>query len=138
VPVGDSHVGDTMAMEWNRDLLVAALVANAPAENACRDALRAGASFLRPGDRSVAVSSLVTIYERRARHLAEHGIRTIGFDEAVERFRDQDGAVKLAQVHSDDFNFVIFLDPVEPAAVACLAVDASAADPEWDYSTWKR
>ena len=125
-------------MEWDRDLLVAALVADTPAENACREALLAGASFLPPADRSVAVSGLVTIYARRARHLAERGIRTIGFDRAVERLRDQDGAVKLAQVHSDDFNFVIFLDPVEPAAVTCLAVDAAAADPEWDYSTWER
>lgn len=26
-----------------------------------------------------------------------------------------------------------FLDPNEPAAVTCIAVDAGAADPEWDY-----
>lgn len=41
-------VRDTVVMEWTRDRLVAALTSDAPADAACREALRAGAKFLPP------------------------------------------------------------------------------------------
>jgi hypothetical protein len=39
--------------------------------------------------------------------------------------------VRAGSVHTDDFNFVFFLEPGEPAVLACMAVAASAANPEW-------
>lgn len=44
------------------------------------------------------------------------------------------GSVRIGQVHSSEWNFMLFIDPVEPVVVACLAVDAAAANPAWDYS----
>lgn len=55
---------------------------------------------------------------------------------ALKQLRAQNCDLRIASVHSDDFSFVIFLHPTEPTALACLAVDASAANPEWDYSAW--
>lgn len=32
----------------------------------------------------------------------------------------------------------MFVDPTQPTVLACLAVDASAGNADWDYSAWSR
>jgi hypothetical protein len=91
-----------------------------------------------PTDNTVSTSHLVPSYERRSSHLAERGISTLSFDEAVEQLRGMEGDVRIGGVHTDGWHFVLFLDPVEPVIVACLAVDSDAANPDWDYTTWQR
>jgi len=122
---------ENVRMEWTRSALLASLEQDTPASKACRDALSAGAWFQMSRTESTEVSELVTIYERRSRHLAKREIKTLGFKEAIERLRAHDSAVSVAAVHSKQWDFVIFLDASHPTTVACLAVDASAGNADW-------
>ena len=118
-------------MTWDRQTLVDAFLAEEDADVACRSALIAGASYRAPSDDLIDAASLVGIYERRARHIEDRGIPTIGFMRGVERLRAVTDGVRAGSVHSDDFNFVFFLEPREPVVLACMAVAASAANADW-------
>ena len=118
-------------MTWDRQSLVEAFIAEDDADVVCRSALIAGAWYRAPTDHLLDAATLVAVYERRGRHLADGGTATIGFMRGVERLRALTGGVRAGGAHSDDFNFVFFLEPHEPVVVACMAVAASAANPDW-------
>jgi hypothetical protein len=80
----------------------------------------------------------MSIYERRAEHLANHSVPTLGVGEALAQLRGTGSDLKVAQVHTDQWNFVIFVASESSRVVTCLAVDASAANPDWDYSDWQQ
>src|SRR5262249_7444194 len=101
----------------------------------CKDALEQGAVFLPPGEPGD-TAHFIVIYERRARHVADRGIDAIGFDDAVNRLQAVGGSVRIGQVHTEQFNYAVFVDAADPIVVACLGVDASVANPDWDYSDW--
>ena len=121
-------------MTWDRESLLAAFTADEEADAACLSALAAGAVYREPADRLVETADLVAIYDRRARHLAERGVATVGFERAVERLRLVGGSVRIGSAHADDFNFVFFVDATEPVVVSCCGVAASAASPERDWT----
>lgn len=118
----------------DRESLLGAFTADEEADTACRSALAAGAVYREPSDGVVESANLVTIYDRRARHLAKGGVATIGFERAVERLRLIGGPVRIGSAHADDFNYVFFVDATESVVVSCCGVAASAASPEWDWS----
>ena len=122
-------------MYWDREALISALTADRSADVACKGALTLGAVFRPPGE-PIDTAPVITIYERRVRSLAEKGIRSIGLDDLVDRLRAAGSLVRAGQVHSAEFNYVMFFDATDPVVVACLGVDASVANPEWDYSDW--
>lgn len=122
-----------MAIE--RAALVAALADVEPADQACRAALEEGATF-ELSNLTTSTAELVTIYDRRVRHLREKKILSVGADTVVARLRAVPHAkVQLGGVHSDTFNFVLFLDSGELAVLACIGVAASAANQDFDRST---
>jgi hypothetical protein len=125
-------------VEWDRQKLIDAFESDETADLACRRALESGALFLPPSDAAVDTAHLVKIYSRRAEHLAERAIPTLGFEEAIARLARAGGSVRAGEVHTDEFNFVFWLQPVESVVVSCLGVAASAANPDWDYSNWSR
>jgi hypothetical protein len=85
--------------------LAGPFTADEEADTACLSALAAGAVYREPPDDLVETANLVTIYDRRARHLADRGVATVGFERAVERLRLVGGSVRIGSVHTDDFNF---------------------------------
>jgi hypothetical protein len=121
---------DHLQVYWNRESVIDALTSDEPADAACRAALLSGAIFA-ASDQPVDSAELLTIYSRRERHLRERSIATIGLDTAVDRLETHGGPVAVVDVHARDFNFVIWLDPVKPVVISCLAVSADAANPDW-------
>jgi hypothetical protein len=110
---------------WDRESLLGAFTADEEADTACLSALAAGAVYREPPDDLVETANLVTIYDRRAQHLADRGVATVGFERAVERLRLVGGSVRIGSVHTDDFNFLFFVDATEPVVVACCGGAAS-------------
>jgi len=73
----------------------------------------------------VATADLLTIYRRRASHVRDIGLPTLGFDETVERLEATPHAtLRLASVEPGRGypRCVISLAPDQPAVVAALAV----------------
>jgi hypothetical protein len=63
------------------------------------------------------------------------GIATVGADVLIDRLKSIDAdEVRLGIVHTEDFNFTLFLDVDELQVLACVGVAASAANPDWDWS----
>jgi hypothetical protein len=119
----------------SREGLLGALALPEAADRACRAAVSEGAGF-RVWSAAVPVVQLVTIYERRVRHLAGKGIASVGSESLVDRLRAVEADVlRLGLVHSEAFNFTLFLDPVDLRVVACVGVAASTANQGWDWST---
>ncbi|MHA3703120.1 hypothetical protein ACXR2U_13155 [Jatrophihabitans sp. YIM 134969] len=108
--------------------LIKGLVGPGGADQACRRALEAGAVRSTSTER-VAVAELVTIYGRRMRHLHDRGIPMIGSETAIARLKASGCVeVRLARIHSVEFDFVVFLDDVA-GVVSSLGVAASTATP---------
>lgn len=100
--------------------------------------MASGAGF-RVHDGQVRVAELIATYDRRVRHLSSKGVATIGADTLVARLSAVDGEwVRLGLVHSNDFNFTLFLDSAHPIVLASVGVAASAANPDWDWSDLSR
>lgn len=73
----------------------------------------------------VATSNLLTIYRRRAGHVEDIGLPTLGFREAVQRLEETPHtSLRLAGVEGATGYpaCVVFLAPDEAAVVAALAV----------------
>ena len=118
-----------------REALIAALEPQEAADRACRAALVGGAGF-HGWAAGVSVTELISTYDRRIRHLADKGMVALGADTVVDRLRSIDGEqVRLGLVHSEDFNFTLLLDLDELRVQACVGVAASAANPDWDWSS---
>jgi hypothetical protein len=114
-------------MDWTCQALLAALIANDDASRACRAALRAGARFDPPSDRVVPRSHLAAIYQRRKQRLDNREIMTVNIDGVLDVLRTDGSDVRIGGVHSDAWNFQLFLDATEPVSIACLAVDVTVA-----------
>lgn len=70
-------------------------------------------------------ANLLTIYRRRATHVEEIGLPTIGFRDVVERLEQTPHeALRLAGIEgANGYPWcVVFLSPTEPTVVAALAV----------------
>jgi len=129
-------VGQTVGVNWTREDFIAALP-QTPIAQRCRDALREGAQFRSPSTNALPASHFLSIYERRAQHLAKRGVSTLGVGDALAELRVQAAELRVAGVHTDQWNFVAFVDGKTAEVVTCFAVDASVANPEWDYSAWQ-
>lgn len=125
-------------MPITRKQLIEGLDRANPADQACREALEAGAGF-RVEDGRVRLVELIPTYDRRVGHLSSKGVATIGADTLVGRLSAlDDECVRLGLVHSDDFNFTLFLDCDLAVVLASVGVAASAANPDWDWSNLNR
>lgn len=121
-------------MEWSREGLVAALKNDDAAQAACSEAVRAGAVF-KVWSEPVSASDLARIYARRGRHLAQHNVRTVGFDHAVDQLLSVNDQVRIGSVQAEPLNFGLFVHLTDPVVIACVAVDAAVANPDPD-SAW--
>ncbi|MET7374252.1 hypothetical protein [Micromonospora arida] len=115
-----------------RDTLIVLLGAeDGDAYESCRDALRAGCDF-KVFDGAVPVGALVTTYRRRERHTRTHGIRTLGFVQAVDRLVSAEGMGELliGQVGGAGtaWFYQLFLAPDGSRVVACFAVSQDRED----------
>ena len=62
--------------------------------------------------------------------------RRLELTPVLDRLRSvEDDHVRLGRVHSDEWNFILFVDRDELVVRSCLAVDAALANPNWDWST---
>ena len=78
-----------------------------------------------PDHRPTPTANLLTIYRRRAAHVEDIGLPTVGFRDAVERLEQTPHeTLRLAAVDSASGHpaCVVFLSPTEPEVVAALAV----------------
>ncbi len=114
--------------------MLAALVADEPADRACRAALADGAHYKAGSSRLAPLDELITIYDRRLRHLATRGHSTLGEETLIARLRaSESSSVRVESVHGRDFNFIVFLAPRKPHVVACFGVTTEAANPNWSW-----
>ena len=108
-----------------RELLLALLGTDRPADAACRGALVHGALVADWRPHLAQAESLQMIYTRRAQHLETRGIRHLGATEFPGRIAASgQSQVTLMGVHSDSWNFVVALTPDLSDLVAVIAVDA--------------
>ena len=107
-----------------RDELLGALVDDAPAHRACRQALLQGAEFVVWED-GIPASHLESIYRRRERHARATGRRMVGLRETVERLREcGPQLVRLGKVTVNDppGAFMLFLALDRPHMIGCTEV----------------
>jgi hypothetical protein len=113
----------------DRDLLVRLLGGGDEAFSACRQSVVAGARFWVSGDAQPA-SGLAVIYQRRAEHIEQVGIPTLGFSAALHALHEYgERQVRLGAVDVDNppYHFQLFLDENLTSIVACLGVDQDPA-----------
>ena len=104
-----------------REELVSALVEPEEADLACRPAVSAGAYFQIWRD-EVSVEVLTRIYNRRVRQLTARSIASVGSTVVGCLRAAGTDVVRLGLVHSDAFNFNVFLDPGQLSVLACIGV----------------
>ena len=113
----------------DRDLLIQLLGDEQEAYNACRRYVAAGARVWVSDDAQPA-SGLASTYQRRAGHISQTGIPTLGFSAAVHALCEYgEQPVRLGAVDVDDppYHFQLFLDENLTSVVACLGVDQDPA-----------
>jgi len=108
------------------DLRGALLTADGEAIATCRAALDDPSATVRADwDALASTANLLTIYRRRASHVHEIGLPTLGFEEIVQRLETTPYmGLRLAVVEIEGRHLwcVIFLAPDEPKVVGALAV----------------
>ena len=113
----------------DRDLLVQLLSGEHEAFSSCRQSVLAGARVWVSGHAQPA-SGLASTYQRRAGHIQQRGIPTLGFSAAVQALHEYgEQPVRLGAVDVDDppYHFQLFLDENLTSIVACLGVDQDPA-----------
>jgi len=107
----------------DRAALISALRTD-PASQACSVALTEGADF-EVAEGTTASADLVTIYARRAKHVAAIGLEHGGFDQALSDLEAHEaGKVRLGQVtdRAGERHYQLFLAADSDDVVACLWV----------------
>ncbi|WP_101395997.1 hypothetical protein [Phycicoccus duodecadis] len=108
----------------DRAALIGALQRATPASLACTAALEEGADF-EVSDGTTATVDLITIYSRRAKHVAAVGLEHGGFDRALSDLSACPAdAVRLGHVtdRAGQRHYQLFLTPDADDVVACLWV----------------
>lgn len=111
----------------DRATLIGAFRGSDATTEACTAALTHGADF-EVFDGTTAVADLVTIYSRRAKHVATIGLKHGGFEQALSDLDDcPSEVVRLGQVtdHAGRRHYQLFLSPEADRVVACLWVHHS-------------
>ena len=112
----------------DRSALIGAFQRRDPVSEACRTALAEGAAF-EVFDGTTDVTSLVTIYTRRAEHVSAIGLEHGGFEQALTELRARPAEeVRLGQVTDGvgQRHYQLFLAPDTDDVVACLWVHREA------------
>jgi hypothetical protein len=110
------------------------LRADSPAEAACATALDAGAE-LWAWDDTVPAAHLLTIYRRRIERLNRENAQTLGsaaFLSELEHAASAGVSLSPRLVRGDTLNFFVALDATS-ARQACLGIDASLGNPDFDW-----
>ena len=113
--------------------IVSALDPLQPAHQGCATALRHGAEFSLWHDGVATPAELLEICHRRHRKILEHGIETLGFEQALEALESTgfDGLrLGAVEVEEPPYHYAVFLAPHETEIVACLGVDQSVQPEE--------
>ncbi|GAA3196090.1 hypothetical protein GCM10017688_64000 [Streptomyces ramulosus] len=107
----------------DRDVLIRLLAGGAEAMTAARDALLAGGTCTL-WEGVMPAGTLAQVYERRLRRTRRIGQETLGLEQAVQRLRQYEGAVRLGRVDASvgPWAFMLFLDPEGRSVIACTGV----------------
>ena len=112
----------------DRAALINAFRRTDPVSRACISALSGGADF-EVFDNTTDVASVVTIYTRRAEHVAAIGLEHGGFDQALSDLTARSTEdVRLGQItdSAGHRHYQLFLAPDADEVIACLWVHHEA------------